>query len=354
MRILLSNKTNLQKYQSPDKPVFLRDSKLQGFAVKLNPSGLHKFIVEFKRKGRSKRITIGSTTVFTVQDAREQARLVLSSADTVLQEVSPEFRTVGELLDEYLNNKKLSQRSIYNYSKIFNYFPYRSIHIQKITSTKVKHWYKKHSNIPTTIDQMYRQLKAIFNYAVQMEYIQTNPFNIPKGIRYKSNIKENYLEPKEQLPRFWKTLNKSESVTRDILKMYLLTGMRRNEIYKAELKDGLIIIPNTKNGSDHYIPVIPVMPLHLFNIDRDKWTKDCRKTIVRICNDADVPVVSIHDLRRTVASLCAYLGIDLGSIKHLLNHSVKGDVTLSHYIQYRADYLLPVMQKIDLYYKSIS
>ena len=41
------------------KPYFLRDATLKGFGVRVNPSGLIRYIAEVKHKGRASRKTLG-------------------------------------------------------------------------------------------------------------------------------------------------------------------------------------------------------------------------------------------------------------------------------------------------------
>lgn len=351
MKILITSRLNINKYIS-NKPVFIRDSKLIGFAVKVNPSGRHKYIVEYKKDGKSKRITIGNVNTTPLLKAREKALTIIADKENTL--ASSGKMSLALLMEEYLSVKTLKPATAEDYKRTVNQlFPTNKI-IQNITSEYAKEWYISMKSTPTQADRCFRIINSFLNYALQMSYLTLNPFNIIKPIRYKANVRSQYLDPVEHLPNFWKILNHKKEITADIIKMYLLTGFRRNELHKSKLKGDVIVVSNTKNGSTHYIPTIKTMPLSIFDLKRDDWTKDVRKTLISICKEAGVPVVTVHDLRRTVASLCAYLGISLGEIKHLLNHSVSGDVTLRHYIQRKTDYLVPVMNKIENYYRTLS
>jgi len=339
----ITQSLNISKLHNPTKPIYIRDTQLQGFAIRINRNGKAVYLAEHKVDGKTKRLTLGSTLLMSVLDAKEQAKEFLSPNYSPASKMS-----MSLLIKEYLASRSLSKWTIRDYNTLTNYFP--DCLISSVTGEQVNKWYAAGSSTPATTDKCFRQLTAVLNYSVKMDYIPSNPCNkIIK--RYSSKPRSSYLEPAHQLPAVWSVLNKREGITADILRMYLLTGIRRREIYKAEVKGNVIVIPDTKNGSTHYIPTIELMPLDMFKIRKDDWTRDCRKTLKAICIEAKVPIVTIHDLRRTVASLCSYLGVDLGSIKHLLNHSVKSDITLSHYIQHRTDYLLPVMQKLESYYR---
>jgi len=56
--------------------LFLRDSEVKGFGVRLTPGG-KSFIVEKRIAGQVKRITIGGYGIYTVEMARNEARELL-------------------------------------------------------------------------------------------------------------------------------------------------------------------------------------------------------------------------------------------------------------------------------------
>lgn len=56
-------------------PFFIRDSKVQGFAIKVNPSGSIKYIVEIYHNGKSVRKTLGAYPVIELQDDLNEIEL---------------------------------------------------------------------------------------------------------------------------------------------------------------------------------------------------------------------------------------------------------------------------------------
>ena len=123
-----------------------------------------------------------------------------------------------------------------------------------------------------------------------------------------------------------------------MIRMYLLTAMRRDEIYKASIIDDSegqwIFIPDTKNGKDFFIPIADSMRPYLYLFDEgDKLPQNIRKTLMGLSGAiGKEPYVSIHDLRRTTSTLMASLGVDGTIISRCLNHTLTG-VTERHYIQ---------------------
>ncbi len=54
-------------------PYFIRDKKIRGFAVKVNPSGSIKFVVELWHDDRSIRKLLGDHPTTDLQQARQRA-----------------------------------------------------------------------------------------------------------------------------------------------------------------------------------------------------------------------------------------------------------------------------------------
>ena len=136
--------------------------------------------------------------------------------------------------------------------------------------------------------------------------------------------KTRYLDENE-IKEYWNNLG--DSVSSEMIRLYVLTAMRKSELYKAKVEGDFIVIPNTKNGSDHYIPVNDYIRPYLYLLEKD-LPKDIRKTLGS--------QITLHDLRRSTASLMAHLEIDSIMISRCLNHSLSG-VTEKHYIQRKKD-----------------
>lgn len=104
------------------------------------------------------------------------------------------------------------------------------------------------------------------------------------------------------------------------------TGLRQGELWsltKEHYRNGVVSLPDTKNGQPRAVPVIPKIRGAM-----QRWVeydrphprtayKDFEKARVVL----GIPGLRFHDLRHTCASLLAAEGVDLGTIGAILGHS---------------------------------
>ena len=103
-------KRDIDQAQAQDKEIFLWDSSLPGFGVRIKPTGIKSFVIQYRnRHGRSRRVTIGRYGVITLEEARTEARHQLSavsrgSAPRQERDEGRSAMTVKDLASRYMTD----------------------------------------------------------------------------------------------------------------------------------------------------------------------------------------------------------------------------------------------------------
>src|SRR5882762_1049474 len=64
----------------PDRDVFAWDSELRGFGVRVKPSGVKSFLIQYRNaEGRTRRLVLGQYGVLSPEIARDMARTRLTA-----------------------------------------------------------------------------------------------------------------------------------------------------------------------------------------------------------------------------------------------------------------------------------
>ena len=128
--------------------------------------------------------------------------------------------------------------------------------------------------------------------------------------------------------------------------LLLLTATRRNELLEAkwdhvDLERRELFLPDTKNGTDHTVPLSDAAFQRLVNLPRqagNPWVfcgrkegdriKEVNARWRKVRDEAGLDDVVLHDFRRTAASWLAQAGYSELVIKKLLNHTVRGPTSI--------------------------
>ena len=168
----------------------------------------------------------------------------------------------------------------------------------------------------------------------------------------------------------YKFLRDSERVSRDVILLILTTGLRLTEASTIQWKQinfnkKTILIPDTKNGRDHVVPMTPLTFAMLLyrrehhedssyvfrikGVSKSGHITSFQKTLTNLCKNAEIPVVSAHDLRRTFATLLNTMNVGYADLKELMNHKAK-DITAGVYIQPDIEKLRGILIQVVEYY----
>ncbi|MGE5437735.1 MAG: tyrosine-type recombinase/integrase [Syntrophothermus sp.] len=189
--------------------------------------------------------------------------------------------------------------------------------------------------------------KSVFNYAVDEEYIKTNPIKKLEKFTEDQDSKEPYISL-EQLSEIYKYMKPGYWV--DVFQFLYNSGLRTSEI--RNLKWGNIVEVSGKKyivltGNDSFrlmqgrtlrIPLNKIVSdilekrnknsVYVFNINRDEDSSKIigknriYKVLVKAVKDAGIATkFTVHDFRHSFDSNLAKAGVSLYKIANLLGHS---------------------------------
>lgn len=192
-----------------DKDLYLWDSSLAGFGIRIKPSGLKTFLLQYRNStGRSRRVSIGKYGVLTLSQAKDQAKKLLGqvAAGEDPAEERNKLRSglsISKLADRYMNDHcrhhcKESTIAAHNWLlKKFIRPLYGSRSIYDISQNDIIALKNKLSDTPYNFNRTLGLLKAMYQKAVEWGLITAaeNPvIGIPA---FKEKKRERFLSDEE-------------------------------------------------------------------------------------------------------------------------------------------------------------
>ena len=331
------------------RELFAWDSDLAGFGLRLQ-GRRRTYVAQYRAGGRTRRVTLGTTERLTPTQAREAARKVLArvalgedpQGEKVTQRTAAE-RTFRKVVDIYLASKRRELRPVsYKIAKLYLAGPYfRPLHARGIgeiehpdIAARLSAITRNHS--AHTAAAARRAVSALFKWAMEEGWAKVNPV---VGTRKPADPKpRNRVLSDAELVAIWNACGNDDFGR--IVRLLILTGSRRSEVggmrwSEIDLDAGTWTLPEerSKNHRAHTI-TLPAAALalvgtiwlsnrdHLFgaraergytNWDYDRAALDCRL-------DGAAKPWRLHDIRRTVATRMAEIGIPPHIIEAVLNH----------------------------------
>jgi integrase len=350
MKLKLDAKTvsalTLGKGQSE---AFAWDTELAGFGLRLQGQR-RTYVAQYRANGRTRRVTLGTADRLTPTQAREGARKVLArvslgddpQAERAAKRVEAE-RTFAKVVDAYLAIKQSELRPVsFRIAKLYLTGPYfRPLHamgINEIThpdiAARLSAITRAHST--HTAAAARRAISALFKWAMEEGWAQSNPVI---GTRRPADPKpRDRVLSDAELVVIWNACGDDDYGR--ILRLLILLGARRSEVGgmrsgELDLDAGTWTLPKerSKNHRAHTftlptaaLAIIGMVPRserdHLFGTRADRgFTAWDHGRAALDCHLAGaVKPWRLHDIRRTVATKMADIGIEPHIIEAVLNH----------------------------------
>ena len=336
------------------------DDDLPGFGLRLRAGGSKNWIVQYALGSKQRRMTLGSTKMLEPSKARDAAKDVLAgvrlgrdpAAERAEARVRASDEPLGAVVDRFLARQegRLRPRSLTETTRYLktHWKPLYDLRVVRVSRDSVAKRLGAIAgeNGPIAADRARAALSAFFTWAIGEGLCEANPV-IGTNKAAEMQSRERVLSDHE-LKTIWHALPDNDYGR--ITRLLILTGQRREEIgglrwSEMDMARRVITLPGerTKNHRPHDVPLSkPALTILKAQPTRDRrefvfgdgprrssqegedvrqggfqgWSKS--KTAL----DEQTKTIGdwrLHDLRRTVATRMAELGVQPHIVEAVLN-----------------------------------
>ncbi len=332
--IILTDITLRNLKPQPGRRITYLDKGLKGFGVRITETGQKSYVLTFG--ANRQRVKLGDVGILKLSDARTKARKILAERQLG---VHADFTASSyqDALEGFLEaaEARCKPRTYRDYRRLLTRHGFGQEKLDDISPKDIEA--KLDKLPPAEKAHAYAALQIFFRSCVRKYLLQRNPMERTERPR-NGKSRDRFLSD-DELKAVW---GASTGMFGDIIKLCILTGQRRSEIAQLQwdwVKGDLITFPSdvTKNKREHSFPVGPLAQAiiereirrndspYLFPA-RKTWRQ---KSSIYNAWGKDKPALDkmsgvtgwvIHDLRRTLVSNWAKLGIRQEVTEKYINH----------------------------------
>lgn len=360
--------------------IYLWDTKLKGYGLKVTPGGRRVYFIQYRlggRKGRTRRVTIGTHGIKTEHEARSEAKALLGAVQTgsdpaVQRDKLRDAETFGHALERFLAahvDAKCRAYTAQEYKRVLRlHVPanLRSRNLIDISRGDITRLHDTLRDKPFQANRVLAILSKFFNWCegqgIRPDH--SNPCRHVEKFRLKG--RERFLSS-DELRQLGAALAQAEQEGAAspwmiaALRLLAFTGARLSEILTlrwehVDIAEQQIRLPESKTGRKSIYLNPPALEV-LANVPRldgnpyvicgeraGAHLVNLQKPWRRIRKAAGLDDVRIHDLRHTFASWGAMGGLPLPIIGGLLSHSQPQ--TTQRYAHLAADPLKAATERV--------
>ena len=325
------------------------DQDLPGFGLRARSSGKKSWVAVYRLGKKVRRETLGDAALVSPEQARIRAKKILARAslgeDTLAQrkeEKAKEEDTLSKVTNAYiqqyveLRQRPKTQHETKRYLlKTWKPLLRRPIH--KVTRRDVSATLAEIvvANGPMSGNRARAALHGLFVWALQQGLADSNPVagtKAPAAERKRDRVLSN-----DELRALWMATDDGSDFC-VIVRLLILTGQRREEVgaitwRELDVENALWSIPaeRSKNRQAHEVPLSePAMLLFktrprdgkrdlIFGVGKGPFA-GWSKAKARLDQRSGVLDWRLHDLRRTVVTGMAEIGVQPHIIEAIVNH----------------------------------
>jgi integrase len=364
------------------KPYVAFDGDVNGFGVRVMPSGVKTYVLEYRpgaggRGTAKKRLTLGRHGTVTAEQARKAAldalaRIRLGEDPQAEKSLRRASLTIGGLVDAFISEhveKKCKPRTAEAHEIALRRLrgAHGNLKAEALTRPQLATLHSKFKDSPFAANRFLAVISKCFAWGAGRGLLPEGHVNPARGIeRYKEHSRERFLTS-EELSRLGDALREGETIglpyaidesspkakhapkadkrrtkldpfAAAAIRLLILTGARLREILDAQwqhadFERGVIFLPDSKTGkkpiylSAASLAILSALPRlegnpHIVAGMKDGAPRaDLKKPWAAVSKAAGLPGVRIHDLRHSFASVGAGASLGLPIIGKLLGHT---------------------------------
>lgn len=324
------------------RPFEVRDTRLPGFIVRVQPSGVMSYVVEF---ARGQRHTLGKVTVLSLDKARGQAREILAHGPPQPVPTLAAIPILQEFLTERYapwvrHHRKDAQGALNRVTRQF--IPtLGNTRLDELTPLVIEACRTERLNAGIqrqTVNRDTAALKGLLSHAVQWGVIAVNPLAGLKAPASGRAIVRYLTHDEEQ--RLRAALEGRGGHLRPMVLISLNTGLRQGELFSLTWDDvdftqSLLTVrsENAKSGRTRHLPLNAEALTVLREWRGDSQTglvfpsrtgrriDNVQKSWSTVLKTAAISDFRWHDLRHSFASHLVMRGVSLAVVRELLGHA---------------------------------
>jgi integrase len=320
---------------------YLWDTYQVGFGARRQTNGVF-YYVRYRHNGTQTVRSIGRHGPLTPDTARAKAKQILGvvadGIDPFAQALSGEGFPAA--VERYLERKKVSLKPGY-FVEASRYLrslaaPLHSLRLSQIDRRKIAALLGEIETASgaATRNRLRSGLSAFFNWCVTEGLLDTNP--VRGTAKADENGSRERVLSREELKALWRSLG--DDKFSDVVRLLLLSGQRRGEIGKLQWGEidfakKMIVLPpaRVKNGRLHEVPLSAQAVAILERMPRRNSTDfvfgqrgqgftNWALAKAKLDQRVGIAEWTLHDLRRTCATMMGELGVLPHVVEQALNH----------------------------------
>ena len=343
---------NIARRKGGGQEFFWWDTELPGFGLRVFASGAKCWFVQFRQRGKQKRVTLGRPPEMRAEKARALARAQLAKAALDGLPTAAKVKAQGKggggmqfcdyaprFWDDYARHWKPSTRRG-NRRLIFKELvgAFGLQRIDAIRKTDVLRWRDSWAGRPGAFNRTIPILSVMMGYAEQLG-LRPRGSNPCKGTpRYKHKLVERFLSAREfhRLAASLRAFEESDPIAVHAIRLLIYTGARHGEIVGLRwewLQPPRLMLPDSKTGAkiiylnrqaQALLDGVPTKAEAGLVFPSGRGEKPLALSLPwhAIRRHAALPDVRLHDLRHSFASVAIADGISLVVIGKLLGHAL--------------------------------